>query len=367
MRVLHVVTYMGRGGLETMIMNYYRHIDRTKIQFDFLVHRQEEADYDAEILSMGGRIHRFDRLIPWSRSYRKKLTAFFRAHPEYSIVHVHQDCLSSVALQCAQEAGVPVRIAHCHNSGADKNLKYPIKLFYKRKIRQYSTQLLTCSRAAADWMFGPGNEATLLPNAIDLKSFEFNKSTRKRIRGVLGVNEKFVLGHVGRFSTVKNHEFLLLIMKRLVTENDNIILLLVGEGAEKERLETLTAQYGLKDHVKFLGLRADVNELLMGMDCFLFPSLYEGFPVSLIEAQAAGLPCIVSSRISSEASVCPGLIDFASIDQGIDPWILKIKEKIESGFNREIAYSQVKTSGFDIDEESINLETLYSQLMGSLV
>lgn len=121
-RVLQVVTYMGRGGLETMLMNYYRHIDRNKVQFDFLVHRDFEADYDKEILSMGGKIYRVSRLIPWSRGYREELKRFFRAHPEYKIVHVHQDCLSSVALQCAKECGVPVRIAHSHNSNQDRNM-----------------------------------------------------------------------------------------------------------------------------------------------------------------------------------------------------------------------------------------------------
>ena len=140
-RVLHIVTYMGRGGLETMLMNYYRHIDRTKVQFDFLVHRDFEADYDAEILSLGGKIHHVSRLVPWSKSYQNELRTFFKAHPEYRIVHVHQDCLSSVALKVAKECGVPVRIAHSHNNNQDKNLKYLIKLHYMKKIPAFATAL----------------------------------------------------------------------------------------------------------------------------------------------------------------------------------------------------------------------------------
>ena len=128
-RVLHIVTYMGRGGLETMIMNYYRHIDRSKVQFDFLVHRDFRADYDDEIESLGGRIYRLPRLVPWSGSYLRTLEQFFQTHPEYKIVHVHQDCLSSVILKVAKKCGLPVRIAHSHSSSQDKNLKYFIKLF----------------------------------------------------------------------------------------------------------------------------------------------------------------------------------------------------------------------------------------------
>ena len=152
-RVLHVVTYMGRGGLETMLMNYYRNIDRSRVQFDILVHRNFEADYDKEILSMGGRIFHISRLVPWSRSYRKKLKNFFLEHPEYRIVHVHQDCLSSVALQCAKECGVPVRIAHSHNRNQDKNIKYLIKLYYMKQIPKFATEYFACSKEAGDWMF----------------------------------------------------------------------------------------------------------------------------------------------------------------------------------------------------------------------
>lgn len=151
-RVLHVVTYMGRGGLETMLMNYYRHIDRTKVQFDFLVHRDFEADYDQEINELGGRIYHVSKLIPWSRKYKQELKCFFRDHPEYSIVHVHQDCLSSVALKCAEECGIPVRIAHSHNINQDKNIKYLIKLHYMKNIPKYATDCFACSVEAGEWM-----------------------------------------------------------------------------------------------------------------------------------------------------------------------------------------------------------------------
>lgn len=198
-RVLQIVTYMGRGGLETMIMNYYRNIDRNKVQFDFLVHRQEEADYDKEIVALGGKIYHMPMLNPFSKSYFNALDSFFKEH-KYDIVHCHLDCMSAYPLKIAQKNGVRVRIAHSHNKSQDKNLKYPIKLYSKRLIPKYATHLLSCGKAAGDWMFN-GKPYTILNNAIDAQSYRFDKQIREEMREQLGFNqEDFVIGHVGRFN-----------------------------------------------------------------------------------------------------------------------------------------------------------------------
>ena len=180
-RVLHVVTYMGRGGLETMIMNYYRHVDRNKVQFDFLVHRDFRADYDDEIESLGGKIYRLPRLNPWDFRYHKALDKFFDEHPEYKIIHVHQDCLSSVILKCAKKHGIPVRIGHSHNINQDKNFKYPIKMYFKRQIPNNATHLMACGKKAGDWMFG-GAPYLILNNAIDVKKYNYSLSLRNQTR-----------------------------------------------------------------------------------------------------------------------------------------------------------------------------------------
>ena len=212
-RILHVVTYMGRGGLETMIMNYYRHIDRSKVQFDFLTHRDFRADYDDEIESLGGKLYRLPRLVPWSRSYRLALDAFFAAHPEYRIVHVHQDCLSSVILKAASKCGVPVRIAHSHSSSQDKNLKYLIKLYYRRWIPHYATDLYACGKQAGDWMF-MGHPFRIVNNAIDAAAYAYSPEKAALVRHNLGIGkDSLVLGHVGRFSPTKNHTYLLDVFK----------------------------------------------------------------------------------------------------------------------------------------------------------
>ncbi len=205
-RVLHVVTYMGRGGLETMLMNYYRNIDRDKVQFDFLVHREDEADYDEEILALGGKIHHIGRLIPWSSFYKNELKAFFKSHPEYQIVHVHQDCLSSVALKCAKECGIPVRIAHSHSASQNKDIKYPIKLFYMRSIPKYATNLIACGESAGNWMFR-GAKFTILNNAIQAKQYIFNEAVRKEVRKEFDLQESFTIGLVASFSLLRITSF----------------------------------------------------------------------------------------------------------------------------------------------------------------
>ena len=165
-RILHVVTHMNRGGLETMIMNYYRTIDRGEVQFDFLVHRQERADYDDEIEELGGVIYRVSRLNPFSKKYKKELETFFQLHPEYAVIHVHQDCMSSVILKIAKKCGVRVRIAHSHSASQTKNIKFVIKKIYQKQIHKYATKLLACGNDAGKWMF-QGVEFEVLNNAID--------------------------------------------------------------------------------------------------------------------------------------------------------------------------------------------------------
>lgn len=267
-RVLHVVTYMGRGGLETMLMNYYRHIDRSKVQFDFLVHREFEADYDEEIKSLGGRIYHVSRLVPWSRKYKAELRRFFRTHSEYKIVHVHQDCLSSVALQCAKECGIPVRIAHSHNSNQDKNIKYLFKRYYMRKIPETATELFACGKAAGDWMFG-GKTYRLLPNAIAAEKYIYEEEKAKKIKKELGLEKNIVIGHIGRFNPQKNHKFLIDIFEKCFEKNQKVRLMLIGDGEGRKEIENKVKERGLQDNVIFMGVRRDVPELLQAMDVFV--------------------------------------------------------------------------------------------------
>lgn len=355
-RVLHIVTYMGRGGLETMLMNYYRHIDRTKVQFDFLVHRDFEADYDAEILSLGGKIHHVSRLVPWSKSYQNELRTFFKSHPEYRIVHVHQDCLSSVALKVAKECGVPVRIAHSHSSSADKNLKYWIKRYYMKKISKYATDLFACGKKAGDWMFG-GEKYQIVRNAIDAKRYTYSMATAEKLRTSLNLHDELVVGHVGRFNPPKNHTFLIDIFYEIQKINPSARLLLVGDGDGKKEIQEKARELGIADHIIFAGVRTDVEEQMQAMDVFVFPSLYEGLPVTMVEAQAAGLPCVISDHVPEECIITNHLVTVQKLTDSPKIWAEHILERAKSP--RISHYDDIKAHGYDIEEAAKWLQNYY--------
>lgn len=357
MRVLQVVTSMDRGGLETMLMNYYRKIDRTKVQFDFLVHRQERAAYDDEIEALGGKIYRLPRLVPWSKSYLNALNAFFVGHPEYRIVHVHQDCLSSVILKAAKKCGIPVRIAHSHNSNQDKDIKYPIKLFYRRFIPDNATHLFACSNSAGDWMFR-GKPYQILPNAIDAEQFSFRADKANATRVDFGVEPQvFLVGHVGRFWAQKNHAFLIDIFKRIADLKPNSKLVLVGNGGRQNEIREKVQKLDLVDKVIFTGVRDDIPNLMQAMDVFVLPSLYEGLPVTMVEAQAAGLPCVISDKVPPECILTDGLVNVVPLSASPDTWAAKILEKRNTP--RTDRRSEIAAHGFDIATEAVKLQEFY--------
>lgn len=355
-RVLQVATYMGRGGLESMIMNYYRHIDREKVQFDFLVHRQERAAFDDEIESLGGRIYRLPRLVPWSKSYLSALNHFFDEHPEYKVVHVHQDCLSSVILKVAAQHNVSVRVAHSHSTNQNKNLKYPIKLWYKRSIPKYATNLFACGKDAGDWMFG-GASFQIINNAIDVAAYAYNPSKSQEMHRQLGLENEFTIGHVGRFNQPKNHPFLIDIFAALLKKEPNAVLLLAGGGEDMPKIQAKAQALGIAEHVRFLGVRSDVADLMQAMDVFVFPSLYEGLPVTMVEAQAAGLPCLISDKVPPECILTDGLVDILSLSAAPETWAEKILEKRE--VPRTDRQSEIAAHGFDITTEAVKLQEFY--------
>jgi len=343
-----------------MLMNYYRHIDREKIQFDFLVHREFEADYDKEILALGGRIYHISRLVPWSRSYKKELKKFFCEHPEYRIIHVHQDCLSSVALKCAEECGVPVRIAHSHAANQDKNLKYLIKLYYKRTIPKYATYLYACGKDAGDWMFG-GAEYQILNNAIPAGEYTYDIEKREKIRAELRVEDSFTVGLVGRFSPQKNHDFLLQIFASVIRREPNARLLLVGDGELRPEIEKKICELGMENRVILTGVRTDVSDLLQALDVFVMPSNYEGLSLAVVEAQAAGLPCFISDKVPIECRKTD-LVEQVALSETPEYWAQRILKA--KGIVRRNTYSEIVKAGFDIEDNTEKLQEFYLEKTG---
>lgn len=354
LRVLHVVTYMGRGGLETMIMNYYRHIDRTKVQFDFLVHREFEADYDNEILKLGGRIYHVPPLNPFSPIYFRALNSFFSRH-HYEIVHSHLDCMSAYPLKIAKRYGVKTRIAHAHNKNQDHNFKYLIKMYSKHLIPRYATDLFACSAEAGKWMFS-GHKFKILRNAIDTKKYLYNPQKEKKMKESLHIQNKFVIGHVGRFDPQKNHGFLIDIFHCVEKIEKSSVLLLVGTGCGKSEIEDKVKKLGLKDKVFFLGSRSDVPEILQAVDVFVFPSLYEGLSVATVEAQAAGIPCILSDQIPHECKFVEN-VEFLSLNLSFQGWADHILKYL--GRTKKNELNAICKAGYDIKDNAKQLQKFY--------
>lgn len=353
-RILQIVTSMNRAGLETMLMNFYRKVDRSRVQFDFVVHRHEKGAYDDEILELGGRIYRMDPIGSKSMlTYRKKFKSFLKEHPEYKIVHAHLDALSALPLSAARDCGVPTRIAHSHNSNFDFDLKYFIRQFHKRRIVRYANSLVACSDNAGRFMFGKTAKFSLIHNAIDMNKYAFNPEKREEYRSLLDVEGDYVIGHVGRFVRQKNHAFLIQVFEQLLEKCSNAKLVLVGEGDLESLIRDTVGERGIEDRVIFMGSRPDVSELMQAFDVFVLPSLYEGLPVVAVEAQASGLPALVGSNVSRE---CELTDDIGFVDLELEKWVEEISARSEliRGAMKQGAMAQ-----YDIEKECERLLAFY--------
>lgn len=358
-RILQVVTHMNRGGLETMLMNYYRQIDRTQMQFDFLTHRDYDGDYGEEIRQLGGILYHMPVLNPFSFNYRKQLGSFFDAHPEYKIIHVHQDCLSGVILHVAKEHGIPVRIAHSHNANQDRDIKYPIKCIYRHFIARFATKLMSCGEDAGKWMFC-GSPFEILNNAIPAADFTFDSEQKRFVREVWQVPmEELLVGHVGSFIAQKNHLFLLDIFNE-IQKQIPAKLMIVGDGDLRPLIEEKIKKLGLEDQVILTGLRSDIPDLLQAMDVFVFPSLYEGLPVTLVEAQASGLPCLISDNVPIECKMTEA-VQQIPLNADLEIWADKAIEA--SRMPRKNTYEEIRAAGYDIVENAKRLQKMYEEMM----
>lgn len=359
-RVLNLFTIMDRGGAETMVMNYYRHIDRTKVQFDFLVHREQRGAYDDEIETLGGRIYRLCPIYPQNFArYKRDLRGFFQAHPEYKIIHSHMSELGYFAFREAEQQGVPVRICHAHNAPHGFDAKMIVRTYFKKRMMPHLTHLFMCGEESGKWLYGEKNKSRfiMLNNAIDAASYTYDLSKREELRRQLGLADKLVIGHVGRFNPQKNHPFLMDIFAALLKKESNAVLLLVGGGEGMSKMQEKVQELGIAEHVRFLGVRSDVADLMPAMDIFVLPSLYEGLPVTMVEAQAAGLPCIISDKVPPECILTEGLVDVMTLPASPEAWAEKILAK--RAIPRTDRRAEIAAHGFDITTEAVKLQEFY--------
>ncbi len=356
---------MNRGGAETLIMNLYRNMDRSKVQFDFLTCK--EGVFDSEIKAMGGKIHR----IPYvsdvgHRGYVRELNQFFRRHSHYQIVHSHLDKMSGLVLRAARKAKIPNRIAHSHNTRSEGGKIAKLYKWYVGKlIKRSANQLFACSMLAARWLYASkSRSSTIIKNGIEFEKFSFSKETRNEIREELDISdETFVLGHVGRFAKQKNHHFLIEIFSDFVKINKDSLLLLAGDGPLRSELERKVKKLQIEKQVKFIGIRNDINNVLQAFDVFVFPSYHEGLPVTLIEAQAAGLSCFISDNITPEIDLGMKLIHQYSLEDKAS-WLdqlMNFSEKSPSRYQSPLAFT---LKGYNISQSARQIEKNYLTMGG---
>lgn len=352
-RVLHIVGNMNMGGQETFIMNVYENIDRRKVQFDFIVHSKEEGYYDKRIEELGGRIYRIFPISKHPIKSIKQLIDIIKKN-KYTILHRHtSSSVVAIEILIARILKVKKIIVHSHNNSSKHKI---INKIFRPILNLCANYKFACSEDAAKWLFGKKHykEVKIIYNGINLQNFLYNEEIRKKIRTQFNIKDNIVIGHIGRFEYQKNHKFIINIFSELLKNNKKYELWLIGDGKLKEEIEDYIGSKKIKEHVKLFGIVDNVNELLQGMDIFIFPSIYEGLGISLIEAQISGLKSIVSEAIQEEAIITDNVYRIPL--SKTDLW----KKKIESikQYCRHITINS-KMNNFSINNVSKTLEKIY--------
>lgn len=363
-RVLMLFTIMDKGGAETMIMNYYRIINRAKVQFDFVVHRSKPGAYDEEIRQLGGKIYVFPPVHPLQfGKYKAQISQFLDEHPEYKIIHSHCQELSYYFYKIAHQKGIPYIITHSHNASMLLDFKAPLRIWWRKMMFRYINIYFTCGIEAGKHYYGVkrAKKAILMRNAIDVDRFRFNLEWRIEKRKEFRVNDDwFVIGHVGRFSLQKNHSLILKIFKAFTNKYPTSLLVLVGEEDSEHAIRTKAERLGIIDKVRFMGSRSDIPQLLSGFDCILMPSLFEGVSVAMIEEQASGVPLITSTNVPKEVGLLPST-EFHSLNADVNEWVDAIAKyrKIPRIAN---AGEIITKAGYDIRTNANWLQEYYLSL-----
>lgn len=367
MEPIHVLvldTVMDRGGAEAMIMNYMRNVNRDLIKFDFLTNRDYRAAFEDEIESLGGKVYHMCPMYPGKfGQYKREVREFLKEHPEYKIIHSNLEERSYFALKEAKKLGVPVRISHSHNRPLGFDLKLIMRYYFRFMLKYYNTHMFSCGVEAGDWLYGKKNrdKVIIMNNAIDARAYTYDVEKSLAMKEQLGVTAKKVIGHVGRFFAQKNHPFLIDIFNEIHKKDADTVLLLVGGGELDDRLKNEMKQkvsdLGLDDCVQFLGVREDVADVMQAFDLFLLPSLFEGLPVTMVEAQSSGLPCVISDKVPIQCDIT-GNVKVVELDASPDVWADVVLQYLDE-FKREDTFDKISEAGFDIKDNAKWLQEFY--------
>ena len=369
-RVLHFVGYMRRAGIETFLMNVYRNIDKGNVQFDFLCAERKIGDYDEEIKKLGGHIYYLNsglskksgplKYLDTIEKYRKTLVEL-NAKKKFTCVHIHSYHAFDVTLMVlgCKLAGIKKIIVHSHNAFAPhpKLNKVFAKYLNRAKIIR-----LACGRDAGKWLYGPNGQFIVIHNGINLEKFKFDNLKREKARKQLGVKATTpVILNVARFEKQKNHSFLVHVFDEYYKQNPDAILVLAGNGILEEKIKNIVDTLPCHNNVKFLGVRRDIDELMSGADLFIMTSFFEGFPVTAVEAETSGLPCLYSNSITEEVQFTKH-VEFESLQSSTENWAQHINNLLRHKYSRVEDFDLAENHGFDIRAVAKKLETLYLNL-----
>ncbi len=359
-RVLQINYGMDRGGAETLIMNIYRNIDRDKVQFDFLLHDRNKTAYEDEILSLGGRIYHIPRYLGYNKfSYEKELGNFLKEHPEYMIIHDHLMNSAKETFRIAKKFG-RITVAHSHIAGEGSTPSDALRFFFRCGLWKVSDYRFACSKEAGEWLYRGKADFKVLNNGIDTEKFKFNENERRKTRMELGIDENTILvSNIGRMVRQKNQARILDIFALFHKRNPNSKLMIVGKGPLRESLIKKAEELSLEKCIILPGEREDIPSLLSSSDIFLFPSLFEGLGIALVEAEASGLVSVLSSHLPKEVDLIPPLMHRVSLKDDDSKWVEEMEKALSEKIERDRCYTTIKDKGYDIKSTAEKMENFY--------
>ncbi len=358
-RILNVVGAPNRGGAETMAMNIYRNVDRSQFQFDFTNHTGVRGPYEDEIESLGGKVWYLPKFKGYNYfQYTNAWKELLKAHPEYQIVHIHNYNLAGIVSRVARQMGVKVIIAHSHSTRLNMPwIKRIVFHCFHHSMMHNATHRFACGTKAGKFLYG-NSDFKVIANAINTDKFKFDEDKRAQLRQSLGITpHTTVIGHVGSFRTPKNHSFLIDICAELHRQNPDTVFLLIGQGELFDEVKKKISSLELDNCIKLLGPKDNVNEWLSAFDIFIMPSLWEGLPVSVVEAQCAGLPCVISDVIDRDVDLT-GEVVYLPLSLSASEWAQNILS-IHKTDRKEMG-SIVENSIYNIDLSVKGLSDFYN-------
>lgn len=365
-KVLQVVSALNAGGVESLLYSYYTNFDKDKIQFDFVIFGESVGTFGKKFQKLGSKIYKVPYMKDKGLLYLLvKLFKVIYKNRDYDVIHVHRNLKSGIILFFAFILGIKVRIVHSHNYSPNESMLDKLKKWLLSiPISLFGTNKFACGRDASRWLYGnrayEHGETYVMNNAINLEKYNYDEKKRIKMRESLGVNDKFVIGHIGRFSYQKNQLFLIEIFHEIYKNKPNACLFLIGNAEDEQIYSSIVEKiykYNLQDAVKLFGAREDIPELMQAIDIFVFPSNYEGLPVVGIETQAAGLMTISSDKITEEVAIT-NYWKFMSLRNPAKQWAKKIME-YENGYDRFVTINELTDAGFNIKKEAKKLEDFY--------